>query len=305
MQRKRYLRKLSLEEAQKIFLDYPDLARYDKIEEVSTIDSFGRITAEPIFAIISSPHYHCSAMDGVAVRADDTFSASTSNPIKLCKDQFCIVDTGDPIPSDFNAVIMIEDIVEIDDETIEITESAVPWQHIRMAGEDIVATELILTRGHKIRPIDIAAMLSAGVISLKVKKKPIVAVIPTGDEIIEPCNNPDQGKIIDSNSYMLTTMITEWGGEPRRWSIVEDDYEKLKSVILQAINESDIVLTSAGSSAGREDFIPPIIEKIGELLVHGISISPGKPTALGIINGKPIIGLPGYPVSMAVSASVF
>lgn len=305
MQRKRYLKKLSLEDSQKIFLEHPDIARYDKVEEVSMIESLGRITAEPIFAVVSSPHYHCSAMDGVAVRADDTFSASTANPVRLGKDQFCIVDTGDPIPPEFNAVIMIEDIVEIDDETIEITESAVPWQHIRMAGEDIVATELILTRGHKIRPIDIAAMLSAGITSLRVKKKPMVAVIPTGDEIIEPCNNPEQGKIIDSNSYMLTAMVTEWGGEPKRWSIVEDDYEKLKSAILQATNECDVVVTSAGSSAGREDFIPPIIEEIGELLVHGISISPGKPTALGVVNGKPIIGLPGYPVSMAVSASAF
>lgn len=305
MQRRRYLKKLSLEEAQRIFLDYPNISRYDKIDEISTLNSLGRITAEPIFAIVSSPHYHCSAMDGVAVRADDTFSASTANPVRLGKDQFCIVNTGDPIPSDFNAVIMIEDIVEIDEDTIEIIDPAVPWQHIRMAGEDIVATELILTRGHKIRPIDIAAMLSAGITSLKVKKKPIVAVIPTGDEIIEPCSNPEQGKIIDSNSYMLIAMVTEWGGEPKRWSIIEDNYEKIKSVILQAINESDIVLTSAGSSAGREDFIPPIIEEIGELLVHGISISPGKPTALGVINGKPIIGLPGYPVSMAVSAEAF
>ncbi len=305
MQRRRYLKKLLLEEAQKVFFEYPDISKYDKIEEISTIDSLGRITAEPIFAVISSPHYHCSAMDGVAVKADDTFSASTANPIRLSKGQFCIVDTGDPIPPEFNSVIMIEDIVEIDDETIEITESTVPWQHIRMAGEDIVATELILTRGHKIRPIDIAVMLSAGITSLNVKKKPIVAVIPTGDEIIEPCKNPEQGKIIDSNSYMLTSMIIEWGGEPKRWSIVEDNYEKIKSVILQATGECDIVLTSAGSSAGREDFIPPIIEEIGELLVHGISISPGKPTALGVVNGKPVIGLPGYPVSMAVSASAF
>jgi putative molybdopterin biosynthesis protein len=148
-------------------------------------------------------------------------------------------------------------------------------------------------------------MLSGGVMSLKVKKKPIVTVIPTGDEIIEPCDNPGQGKIIDSNSYMLSAMVTEWGGEPNRLPIVEDDYEKIKSTILQASYESDIILTSAGSSAGRDDFIPPAIEELGELLVHGIGISPGKPTALGIVNGKPIIGLPGYPVSMAVSAEAF
>ncbi|MDQ1329652.1 MAG: molybdopterin molybdotransferase, partial [Candidatus Poribacteria bacterium] len=191
------------------------------------------------------------------------------------------------------------------EETIEITAPAIPWQHIRMAGEDIVATELILTRGHRIRPIDIAAMLSGGVLSVVVKKKPIVSIIPTGDEIIEPCGEPDQGKIIDSNSYMLEAMVTEWGGEPKRWSIIEDDYEKIKLAILKASAESDIVLTSAGSSAGREDFIPPAIEELGELLVHGISISPGKPTALGIVNDTLIIGLPGYPVSMAVASESF
>jgi putative molybdopterin biosynthesis protein len=305
MQRRRYLRKSSLEEAQTIFLEYPGVGQYDKIEELPTQDSLGRIIAEPVFAVVSSPHYHCSAMDGVAVSAEDTFKASTANRVRLGKNQFCIVDTGDPIPQEFNSVIMIENVVEIDEDTIELTSPAIPWQHIRMAGEDIVATELILTRGHKIRPIDIAAMLSGGVMSLKVKKKPIVTVIPTGDEIIEPCDNPEQGKIIDSNSYMLSAMVTEWGGEPKRCPIVEDDYEKIKSTILQASKESDIILTSAGSSAGREDFIPPAIEELGELLVHGISISPGKPTALGIVNGKPIIGLPGYPVSMAVSAEAF
>ena len=305
MQRRRYLRKLSLEESQKLFLEYPDVKQFDKTDELITQDSLGRITAEPVFAKISSPHYHCSAMDGVAVRTEDTFEASTANPARLGKDQFCILDTGDPIPADLNAVIMIENVVEIDEDTIEITAPAIPWQHVRMAGEDIVATELILTRGHRIRPIDIAAMLSGGVLSVVVKKKPIVAIIPTGDEIIEPCSEPDRGKIIDSNSYMLMAMVSEWGGKPVRWPIVEDDYEKIKSAILKASAESHVVLTSAGSSAGREDFIPPAIEELGELLVHGISISPGKPTALGIVNGTPIIGLPGYPVSMAVAAESF
>lgn len=304
MQRKRYLRKLSLEEAQRIFFEH-NTKKFDKTEELPTQNSLGQITAEPVFAKISSPHYHCSAMDGIAVNAEDTFKASTITPVRLGKDQFTIVDTGDPIPPEFNAVIMIENVVEIDEEAIEINSPTIPWQHIRMAGEDIVATELILTRGHKIRPIDIAAMLSGGITSVKVKKKPLVAIIPTGDEIVEPCDSPDQGKIIDSNSYMLSAMVSEWGGEPERWSIVEDDYELIKSTIIKASKESDIVLTSAGSSAGREDFIPPAIEELGELIVHGISISPGKPTALGIVNGTPILGLPGYPVSMAVSAECF
>ncbi len=305
MQRRRYLRKTSLEEAKQIFLEHQGISHFDKTEELSPRDSLGRITAEPVFAGVSSPHYHCSAMDGAAVIAEDTFGASTATPVQLGEGQFCIIDTGDPIPAEFNAVIMIEDVREVDADTIEITAAAAPWQYIRMAGEDIVATELILTRGHRIRPIDVAAMLSGGVGSVVVKKKPVVAIIPTGDEIVEPGDDLSQGDIIDSNSYMLEALVFEWGGYPRRLPIVEDDYEKIKAVIREAASKSDIVLTSAGSSAGRGDFIPPAIEELGKLLVHGISISPGKPTALGIVDGTPILGLPGYPVSMAIAAESF
>jgi putative molybdopterin biosynthesis protein len=200
---------------------------------------------------------------------------------------------------------MIEDVREVDEDTIEITAAAAPWQYIRMAGEDIVATELILTRGHRIRPIDVAAVLSGGVRSVVVRKKPVVAIIPTGDEIVEPGADLNHGDIINSNSYMLEALVSEWDGEPKRLSIVEDDYEKIKAVIRQAATESDIVLTSAGSSAGRGDFVPPAIEELGELLVHGVSISPGKPTALGIVDSTPVLGLPGYPVSMAIAAENF
>lgn len=308
MQRRRYLRKRSLIEAQQVFLNHPNIKKFDKKESLDPRNSLGRITAEPVFARISSPYFHCSAMDGIAVRAEDTFSASLTNPVRLSNTnfrKFYYVDTGDPIPPEFNAVIMIEDVREIDDYNVEIVSAVAPWQNIRMAGEDIVASELLLTRGHKIRPIDIAVMLSGGVTSVIVKKKPIVTIIPTGDEIIEPGVAPSQGTIIDSNSYMLEAMVKEWGGEPKRTAIIKDDYNIIKSTILNATSESDIILTSAGSSAGREDFIPPAIEELGELLVHGISISPGKPTALGIIKGVPIIGLPGYPVSMAVSAECF
>jgi len=305
MQRRRYLRKSSLEEAQRLFLERPEVGQFGKTEELSPPDSLGRITAEPVFAGISSPHYHCSAMDGVAVNAEDTFGASAATPIQLGKEQFCIIDTGDPIPPEFNAVIMIENVKEVDEDTIEIIAAASPWQYIRMAGEDIVATELILTRGHKIRPIDVAAMLSGGVKSVIVKKKPLVAIIPTGDELVKPGDKPGHGNIIDSNSYMLEAIVSEWGGEPIRTPIVEDDYEKIKTAIRQAAAENDVVLTSAGSSAGRGDFIPPAIDELGELLVHGVSISPGKPTALGIVDGTPILGLPGYPVSMAMAAESF
>lgn len=305
MQGKRYLKKLSLEEAQRLFLGHPCIKCFDREETIAVLDSLGRITAEPVFARLSSPYYHCSAMDGIAVRSKDTFGASESSPVRLLKGQFRWVDTGDPIPLEFDSVIMIENVREIDPQTVEIDAPAFPWQHIRVAGEDIVATELLLTRGHKIRPVDIALMLSTGVNLVTVVGKPKVAIIPTGDEIIEPWEEISEGKIIDSNTYMLMAMVTEWGGEPNRLPIVKDEYEQIRSAILKASHESDIVVLSAGSSAGRGDFVPSVIEELGELLVHGVSISPGKPTALGFVESKPVLGLPGYPVSMIISASLF
>ncbi len=239
------------------------VGRFDKTEELPPQNSLGRITAEPVFARISSPPFNCSAMDGVAVRAEDTFGASTATPIRLNKGQFRVVDTGDPIPPGFDAVIMIEDIRELEDGDIEIISAVAPWQNVRPAGEDIVATELILTRGHKIRPIDIASMLSAGVRSVVVKKKPVVAIIPTGDELIEPGRDPKIGSIIDSNSYGIAAMVSEWGGEPKRIPIVEDDYAKIRSTIRQCADDSDVVVVSGGSSAGRGDLVPLTIEEIG------------------------------------------
>jgi putative molybdopterin biosynthesis protein len=192
---------------------------------------------------------------------------------------------------------MIEDVININKETIQIISAAAPWQHIRPIGEDIVANEMIIPSHHQIRPIDIGALLSGGITSIKVFKKPKVAIIPTGTEIIEPGQKMEVGSIIESNSRVFEGLVYELGGQPNRYLPIPDDYDLLKAKLLEAVMENDIVIINAGSSAGREDYTSSLIKELGEVLIHGIATKPGKPTILGIIKDKPVIGIPGYPVS--------
>ena len=310
MERKRYLKKTDLSNALSLFFDHPVLSRLTESEEIATSDSLGRITSEPVFAQISSPHYHCSAMDGVAVRAEDTFGASEVAPMELQGTQFFPLDTGDEIPAEYNAVIMIEDVNQMVEDRIKIIAAATPWQHVRMVGEDVVATEMLLPRAHRIRPTDIAVLLSCGVLSVTARQKPAVAIIPTGSELINSTalsksENPESGAIIESNSHLIANLITEWGGKPNRFPIAIDDRDEIRKSIEKGIAENDMVVINAGSSAGREDYVPQIIAGMGELLVHGVDIMPGKPVSLGIISGKPAIGVPGYPVSAYIVCELF
>lgn len=267
-------------------------------EEIEVINSLNRITSKPAFAKVSSPHYNASAMDGIVVRARDTYDASDINPIRLRKEiEFEYIDTGDVIPNNYDSVIMIEDIVIIDDVTIEIFKAAYPWQDVRPVGEDISVLEMIVPQNLKIRPVDIGALLTGGVTHLEVYKKLKVGIIPTGTEIVEPGINLEPGNIIESNSRVLEALLIEKGMIPKRYEIVIDDYEILKNVINNAVNENDMVLINAGSSAGSEDYSSLIINELGKVIFHGINIRPGKPAITGIIDGKPIIGIPGFPVS--------
>lgn len=278
-------------------------------ELVKIIDSRTRITAQPVIAEISSPFYHSSAMDGYAVRFIDTFGASETAPKKLrIKTEAVYVDTGDPIPDSFNAVVMIEDANTIrqgGNEYIEIVEPATPWQNVRIIGEDIVETEVILSENHRIRPIDVAAMLAAGCVKVSVRKKPRVMIIPTGTEIVEPGTRLKKGDIIEYNSRMLSGLVAEWGGDAIRHDIVPDNLNKLKKAILSACAKADIVVVNAGASAGTEDFTFKAISDLGETILHGISIKPGKPLILGWVNNKPVLGIPGYPVSAYITFHLF
>lgn len=275
-------------------------------EEIPMRDALGRVTSEAVVAAISSPFYHSAAMDGVAVKFIDTFGASETKPKRLrVPDQAMYVDTGDPMPDGTNAVIMIEDVERISESEIEILRPATPWQHVRTVGEDIVATELIIPENHVIRPVDMAAMLASGHTTVMVRRRPRVAVIPTGSELVEAGSELRKGDIIDFNSTMLSAMARECGAEPVPKGIVRDDAALLRDNIMNAVSQSDIVVVNAGSSAGREDFTSHVVDGLGEVIVHGVNIKPGKPVILAIVNGKPVIGIPGYPVSAALTFTLF
>ncbi|MEL5897854.1 molybdopterin biosynthesis protein [Clostridium sporogenes] len=275
-------------------------------EEIDVLDSLGRVTYEAVHAHNSSPHYNAAAMDGILVKAEDTYGVSEVNPKILEKGKnYIYINTGNPVKEGYNAVIMIEDVIEIGDGKIKIISAAYPWQHIRPIGEDIVATEMIISSKHKIRPIDMGALISGGIKSVKVYKKPRIGILPTGSEIVENLEELKEGTIIDSNSRVFEGLTLEYGGEPNRYSPVEDDYQLLKEAILKATKENDIVLINAGSSAGSKDYTVKVIKELGEVLVHGVAMKPGKPTILGIIDGKPVIGIPGYPVSAYLVFDIF
>ncbi|MGH7824975.1 MAG: molybdopterin biosynthesis protein [Candidatus Binatia bacterium] len=309
MARKRYLKKTALKEARQLFLQGIDPSLLE-IETIPVDEALGRITAEPIFAKISSPHYHGSAMDGICVRAEDTFGATEFNPKKLklissdlaLEHGFAFVDTGNALPAWSNAVVMIEKVRQTDETTAEIDEAATPWQNVRLVGEDVVATEPLLSRGHRLRPYDLGALLAAGHVTVNVKAKPRVAIIPTGNELINPGDDPQPGRIIEFNSSVLAALVTEWGGRAVKQPSVGDDPTRLKTALRKALENNQIVAIIAGSSAGEHDFTAQVIEEEGDLLAHGIDVMPGKPAVLGMAGGKPVVGIPGYPVSAIVIA---
>lgn len=305
MKRNLYLTTIPVEEAKKIYLTALGDGIKPRSEVISVTDALGRVTAEAVYAKFSSPLYNSAAMDGIAVISSRTNWASESSPVLLRQSEdYVIVDTGDPIRKPYDAVIMAEDIQETPDGVL-IRSSAPAWQHVRPIGEDIISGEMILTGYHRIRPIDIGVLLSGGVTKIPVFAQPRVGIIPTGSEIVEPYDDPKEGEIIESNSRMFEAMVRENGGIPKRYDIVKDDKDEIRESVLKALAENDIVIVNAGSSAGTEDYTVHILREIGEVFVHGVAMKPGKPVILGRACGKPIIGIPGYPVSAYLAMENF
>lgn len=309
MDQKRYKRKIYLQdkpraEARQELLDAFDLPFHKELLEAT--DALGRVTAEPIFAGTSMPHYHAAAMDGVAVFAEETYEAHEHHPLHLKSgDQFTYVDTGNAIPAKFNAVIMIEDVNVIDEETIEIIEPATPWQHIRPIGEDIVQEEMLFPQGHILRPADLGVLLASKVLQVPVIKKPVVTIIPTGNELVEAETQLSSGNIIEFNGTVFANFIKEWGGQPQLHEIVRDEPEQIKAALLAATETADIIVINAGSSAGSKDYTVHMINELGKVFTHGVATRPGKPVILGQINGKIVVGVPGYPVSAYLALEWF
>ena len=292
-------------------------------ESLPVTECLGRVTAAPVWARISSPHYHASAMDGYAVAAEETAGATETRPKRLALGQQAFyVDTGDPLPSGTNAVIMVEE-VQVDSGEIEIIASIPPWRHVRPMGEDIVATQLVLPSNHRLRPADLGATVGCGHTHLAVRRRPRVAIIPTGTELVrlDALNSGPEalkpGDIVEYNSIVLGAMAEEWGCVVSRLDPLPDDFELIRAATSAALEDHDLVVINAGSSAGSEDFTARVIDSLGRVVVHGIAIRPGHPVVLGVARayavgraaqhsdaggqGKPIVGIPGYPASAAMT----
>jgi putative molybdopterin biosynthesis protein len=304
-----YLRSVPLPEARAVWqqaCDRLDLSRALSSEPVRTPTALGRVTAGAVFAAESSPHYHAAAMDGIAVRAADTAGAASTSPKRLRVGPEAVhVNTGDPLPEDTDAVIMIEEVAEVEAGVLEITAAASPWQHTRVIGEDIVATDVVVPARQRLRPADIGALLAASVLEVEVLRPPRVAIIPTGHEIVSPGEAEKPGQIPDFNSPMLAARLAELGARTTTLPTVGDDPAALRAVVEKACDEADLVLTIAGASAGARDFTAEALRSAGELLVHGVAIRPGKPVALGLVRDTPVIALPGYPVSAMLCCELF
>jgi len=301
--RKVYLDTVDLVEAQKIVNDIilRQCRRLEK-EVISVENALHKITTEAVFSKLSSPFYNAAAMDGIAVISKKTHLADMNHPIKLLPHvDFVYINTGDPLVPPYDAVIMIEDVIDVKADYVVINKPCVEFQHIRPIGEDIVANEMIIPVNHKIRPVDIAAMIAGGVVNINVYKAPVVTIIPTVDEIISSPLEMEKGKIIDSNSHFIRNSILELGGDPYRLKPIKDNKEEIKNNIIKAVDESQIVIILAGSSSGSKDYTASIIKELGQVFVHGIAIKPGKPVIIGMINQVPVIGIPGYPVSTYIA----
>lgn len=293
-----YLTNVPLEQARREYLELLEHQGFEPQTQVIPVyESCGRVTAEAVYAHICAPHYTASAMDGVAVCARDTFGATETTPVTLHPEQFTVLDTGDPVPEGRDAVIMVEDLVKNENGSITIHAAAAPWQHIRQIGEDVCAGEMILPGHMTVTPAAIGAMIAGGVLELRVIRRPVVGIIPTGDEIIPPCTDPRPGDILEFNGSIFSAMVRQWGAEPVVYPIVPDDFDRIKAMVEKASDQCDMVILNAGSSAGREDFSAQVIRQLGQVLYHGIAIKPGKPAILGCRGKTAILGVPGYPVS--------
>ncbi len=322
-----YLHDIPLPEAVARFNQALEQAGLQRILGVETLplteDLLGRVLAQPVWASASSPHYHASAMDGFALRAAEITRARPTAPVTLtCGSQATYLDTGDPLPTWADTVVPIELIEPLDEFSapaanprnpafIRLRSAFPPWSHVRPLGEDIIASQLVLPSGHVLRPVDLGALAASGAHEIPISRKPTVAVIPSGSELVPTGHAPLPGQIIEFNSMVMSAQLAQWGAQPHRYGIVPDDINQLVAAVSQAAQDCDLILLNAGSSAGAEDFSARIIQQLGEVLVHGIAVRPGHPVIIGMVRSPnqpnrtvPILGVPGYPVSAALTMEI-
>jgi putative molybdopterin biosynthesis protein len=273
-------------------------------ERVPVQDAAGRVTAGPVWATRSSPPFDAAGMDGIAVRAADTLGASETTPVYLPAAAYDVVDTGDPMPPGRDAVVMREHVHYRGSEA-ELRTAVAPYQHVRSIGEDVSTAELLLPEGHRLRATDIAAAAAAGATHLLVRRRPVVTVLPTGDEVRPIGTEPGTGEITDTNSLMLATQARETGCEAHCLPIEPDDPARIARAVSAAVAGCDLLIIVAGSSAGRDDYTARVVAELGTLAVHGVAVRPGHPVVLGAVGGTPVLGAPGYPVSAALTFDIF
>lgn len=275
-------------------------------ERVGIADSVGRVVCEDVYANHSSPLVNTAAMDGIALNSSSTVGASETSPLDVQVERdFNWVDTGDAMPLGFDAVIMAEDVTQLDEEHATIRSPAPPYQHVRRIAEDIASPELLLKKGSRIRILDIPCLAASGNGDVKVSAKPKVAILPTGNELVPIGTEPMPGQVIEFNSVVVSKQVMEWGGDPCVVEPLPDEKDKIASRILELTNSHDVVVILAGSSAGAEDFTGEVLDEVGEILLHGVAIRPGHPIIIGFVNHVPVFGLPGYPSSTEITSDIF
>jgi putative molybdopterin biosynthesis protein len=267
-------------------------------------DAAGLVTAEPVWATRSSPPFDAAGMDGIAVRSADTLGAGETTPVYLRPGDYDVVDTGDPMPEGRDAVVMREH-VHYSGGAAELRAAVPPYQHVRSIGEDVSAAELLLPEGHRLRATDLAAAAAAGATEVLVRRRPVVTILPTGDEVRPIGEQTGPGEIIDTNSLMLATQAREAGCEAHRLPIEPDDPAGIARAVSAAVAGCDLLIVVAGSSAGRDDYTARVVAELGTLAVHGVAVRPGHPVVLGAVGRTPVLGAPGYPVSAALTFDIF
>lgn len=292
-------------------------------ETISISRSLGRVIGIDIIADADVPEFVRSTMDGYAVRSGDTFGATESMPAlftimgeslmgsiperPIGKSECMKIATGGALPPGADAVVMLEHTQAVDEHTIEVTKPVSPLENVVQKGDDLKKGEVVLSRGHRIRPQDMAALASLGIVSIEVFEQPKVAIISTGNEIVPSDGPQPPGKIRDSNSYHLEGLVIQYGGLPLRMGIVPDDPDRLSAVLSQAVGQCQMVILTGGSSVGAADYTERVIESLGPpgVLVHGVSVKPGKPIIIGWAGSVPVFGLPGHPVAVGVTFDLF
>ncbi|MBT8371278.1 MAG: molybdopterin biosynthesis protein, partial [Deltaproteobacteria bacterium] len=288
-QRNVYLNMKTLQEAREIADANFRVSDVLAAETISVPEAIGRVLAKPIYAKMSSPHFNAAAMDGLAVNSKITFGASETAPKALVIDQEAFyVNTGHVMPQDTDAVIMIEHVHVLAARRIEIDKPVFPWQNVRKVGEDIVATELLFPQNHLITPYCVGALLTGGVFKVPVKKKPNILIIPTGSELVDwrraSLDDFQPGQVLETNSFVLGSLIEACGGTYTRHEMLADDSAKIEQVVQTAVEKDfQIILILGGSSAGSEDFAKRVILDLGQVFVHGVTIMPGKPVVIGTV----------------------